>query len=132
MLEEKVMENQEEIILVKLYGGDLIIGKKSNEQTSSFIQNEITLLDPRAIVIAPTMTGDVRVAIASVSEPFKVKRLKEKLVVPKVQIMFELAEDEIDKELINGYKSEISGIRIASVSETASINSGTSASDFTL
>ncbi len=126
------MENQEEIILVKLYGGDIIIGKKSNEQTSSFIQNEVVLIDPRAIVIAPTMTGDVRVAIASVSEPFKVKRLKEKLVVPKVQIMFELAEDEIDKELVNGYKSEISGIRIASAAEAASLNSKNEAGEFTL
>ena len=40
------------------------------------------------------------------------------------QVMFVLEEGEIDTELVNGYKSEISGIKIASAAETASINSG--------
>ena len=35
--------------------------------------------------------------------------------------MFSLSQDEIDKELVNGYKSEISGIKIASTADTMAI-----------
>ena len=35
--------------------------------------------------------------------------------------MFKLDQPEIDKELVNGYKSEISGIKIASAADTMAV-----------
>ena len=118
-----------ETVLVKLFAGDMILG----ELEVPAVGSEVTLKNPRMIAIAPTMTGQVRIALGSVCEPFKVKRLKESITIPKSQIMFQLGEDEIDNELLNGYKSEISGIKIASAAETASINgSGRKPGDFVL
>ena len=118
----------DKIVLLRLYNGDLIIGKTSSAEDSE----KIDLVEPRAIAIVPTMTGSVRVAIGSICEPFKVKRLKEKFSVLRSQVMFELAEDEIDNELVNGYKSEITGIKIASASETASLNANPRPGEFIL
>lgn len=73
--------------------------------------------------MVPTMRGDVHVMMKPVCAPFSVERLKKNFTVPFSQVMFVLAPDEIDKELVNGYKSEISGIKIASVSDTMAINS---------
>lgn len=119
---------EEKIVMLRLYNGDTIIGKTSSAEDSE----KIDLVDPRAIAIVPTMSGSVRVALGSVCEPFNVKRLKESFSVQKSQVMFELSEDEIDKELLNGYKSEISGIKIASAAETASLNAGPKPGEFIL
>ncbi len=119
---------EEKIVMLRLYNGDTVIGKTSSAEDSE----KIDLVDPRAIAIVPTMSGSVRVAIGSICEPFKVSRLKEKFSVPRAQVMFDLSEDEIDKELINGYKSEITGIKIASASETASLNANPKPGEFIL
>jgi len=111
------------IVLARLFAGDMILGELEDPAASS----DVTLLkNPRMIAIAPTMAGQMRVALGSVCEPFKVKRLRESITIPKSQIMFQLNEDEIDNELLNGYKSEVTGIKIASAAETASINGSTS------
>lgn len=114
--------NQDKIVLVKLFNGDMVMGKI---QTSDAISRDYHLKDPRLVVMAPTMAGDVRLLITTICAPFKVKRLDEDFTVPGIQTMFVLREDEIGKELIDGYKSEISGIEIATPSQTAAINSST-------
>ena len=114
--------NQNEIVLVKLFNGDMVMGKI---QTSDTLSREYRLKDPRLVVMAPTMTGDVRLLITTICAPFKVARLNEDFTIPGIQAMFVLREDEIGKELIDGYKSEVSGIEIATPSQTAAINSNT-------
>lgn len=113
-----------EIVLLKLYGGEMILGElePSEVPLSTYIKTTTTLKNPRALAIVPSMTGGMKVAIGSVCEPFNVKRLKERIVIPDTQIMFQLSESEIDNELVNGYKSEVSGIKIASAAETAAMN----------
>jgi len=74
-------------------------------------------------MMVPTMRGDVHVAIKPVCAPFTVKRLEKNLTVPFTQIMYTLTEDEIEKELVGGYKSEISGIKIATGGDVAVVNS---------
>lgn len=121
--------DSENIVLVKLYSGDMILGKKV---VGSASEPTVKLLDPRIIAIAPTMSGSIRIALGSVCEPFNVKRLKDEFSVQASQIMFELTEDEIDKELLNGYRSEISGIKIATTAETASLNGSPKPGEFVL
>lgn len=114
---------EENIVLLKLYNGEMLIGKTSlsiGDDNINYI-----LSDPRSVGIIPTMTGSVQIAITSICAPFKVKRLKEEIKIASSQVMFCLTEDEIDNELINGYKSEISGIKIASSADMASLNSST-------
>ena len=117
---------KENIVLVKLFNGEMVIGSKK-EDGQIF---NITMTNPRAIAIVPTMSGSVRVAMGSVCEPFRVKRLMDEISIPMAQVMFTINEDEIDKELSNGYKSEISGRKIASAADAAAI--GSAADGFTL
>ena len=111
----KTMNN--EITLLKLYNGSLILG----ELTDGF-SDTYSLDNPREVGIMPTMTGSIQMALTSVCAPFKVKRLKDHIDIPKTQVMFNLNADEIDSELINGYKSDISGIKLATPSDMAAIN----------
>lgn len=78
-------------------------------------------MDPRSIVMVPTMRGDIHIAMKPVCAPFAVKRLEQEIRLRSDQVMFSLSQDEIDKELVNGYKSEISGIKIASTADTMAI-----------
>lgn len=117
----------EEIVLVRLYNGDMIIGNKIyGEPLSCNFNLDYKLENPRAIAVVPRMSGGVKIAMGSVCEPFRVERLKKMIYINSAQVMFVLSEDEIDKELVNGYKSEISGIKIASAAETVSITAGNS------
>ena len=78
----------------------------------------------------PTMAGTMSIALKPVCFPFACSRLKEKLSIEKSQVMYELSDaaGEIDKELVDGYKAEVSGIKIASAAETASIASASKTS----
>jgi len=115
---------KKEIVMLRLYNGDMIIGERVwNEPLSCNFNLDYILENPRAIAIMPTMSGSVKIAMGSVCEPFRVERLKKQISINSAQVMFALSEDEIDKELVNGYKSEISGIKIATAADTAAINS---------
>ena len=117
--------NNSKIIMVKLYNGDFIIGSVDDSIKDD---SKTYLNDPRSFMMMPTMTGELRIALRPICSPFNSARLKKGCEIRNDQIMFTLDEDEIDNELINGYKSEISGIKIASAAQTASINA-TPASD---
>lgn len=125
------MKMDKKIVLVKLYNGDFIIGKDATK-ISCDKPSVFVLEEPRSIMMAPTMTGEIRMIIASVCEPFKSQRLSDAISIQWNQIFFTLTEDEIGKELVDGYKSEISGIEIATPSETASINASKGNFDFSL
>jgi len=118
------MEN-ENIVILRLYGGEMLIGKSVPcEDLSKAVVGCRDLEDPRSIIMVPTMRGDLHIAMKPVCAPFAVERLKKRMTVQSAQVMFEIGQDEIDKELLNGYKSEISGIRIASTADAMAIASG--------
>ena len=109
------------IELVKLYNGDFIMGEVDDIGDS--LQQQLSIDNPRQVLMMPSMSGSMSIALKPVCFPFNCKRLKDKLNLEKSQVMFTLHEDEIDDELVNGYKSEVSGIKIASAAETVSIAS---------
>ena len=114
------MNEEGPITLVRLYNGRMIIGKADNEVEATAEKCHLT--DPRSILMAPTASGTMGIVLAPVCEPFKVQRLEKEISIHYSQIMFSLDESEIDSELVNGYKSEISGIKIATAAETAAVN----------
>lgn len=116
-----------EIALLKLYGGEMIIGEIAVSDISEYV-----IANPRIVAMVPTMTGDVRVMMASVCEPFKVERLRKRIDIPRTNVMYIIHESELEKELIDGYKSEVSGIKIASADEIASVTSNKNSGDFIL
>lgn len=123
------MNVKEKIKLVKLFSGDMIIGSvEEPDGGAPMMDFNVNLNNPRQVAIMPTMTGTMRVGLGTVCEPFKVKRLRDFISIPKSQVMFTLDESEIDSQLVNGYKSEVSGIAFASASDTAALN-GSSAPD---
>jgi len=117
------MEN-ENVTVLRLYSGEMIIGTEEPPagDISNFTLAGYKLKNPRSIVMVPTMRGDIHIAMKPVCAPFSVKRLEESLTVPFGQVMFKLDQPEIDKELVNGYKSEISGIKIASAADAMAIS----------
>ena len=124
------MNENEKIKLVKLFSGDLIIGSVEEPDNKTMMEFNVNLYNPRQVAIVPTMNGTMRVALGSVCEPFNVKRLKEFISIPKSQVMLVLEENELDNELVNGYKSEVAGIKIASLSDAKTLNDASSANDF--
>ena len=101
----------DEIILLKLYNGEYIIGKFASET-----EDKIALKDPRIIFIVPTRTGEMVAMVRPVTFPFMNNRLKESIDIKKAQIEFQLFDKlgEIEKDFLDGYNSELSGIEIAS------------------
>lgn len=120
------------VVLLKLFSGDMVIGAPSADDALAPNLLNYELDDPRMLFIMPDMRGDVHVGIKPVCAPFKSERLAKHIKIPRVQVMFELGEDELDVELVNGYKSEVSGIKIASTSEAVAINSHAKGGEFSL
>lgn len=112
-----------EIVLLKLYNGEYIIGKFDSE-----FEDKLLLKEPRVIFMVPTRTGEMAAMVKPVCFPFTSNRLKESLEIYKSQIEFQLFDKlgEIEKDLLDGYKSEISGIEIASASTLNAINAAAS------
>ena len=118
------MENKAmKIELDKLYNGEYIIGEVDRRAESS----EIVMQNPRQVLMMPNSMGSMSVALKPVCFPFTSKRLKDSLAVSKAQVMFRLFDElgQIEKEIVDGYKAEVTGIKIATAAETASIGAGT-------
>lgn len=112
------------IALVKLYNGDFIMG----ECTENTTDTHLCMQNPRQLMMMPTMAGTMSMALKPICFPFRCERLKGEVRLESNQILFTMWEDEIDNDIINGYKSEVSGITIASAAEAASIASTPKAS----
>lgn len=108
-----------EITLLKLYNGEYIIGKFDSETGE-----QIILKDPRVIFMVPTRTGEMAALVKPICFPFTSNRLKKSIEIYKSQIEYRLFDNlgEIEKDLIDGYNSELSGIEIASASALNAID----------
>lgn len=116
------MENEKsKIVLVKLYCGDYIIGEESNNRV---VNGKLCLDNPRIFGIAPTAVGSVGIVFQPVC--LFSSKAKKQLDINENEIMCKVDEDEINKEIVNGYKSDVTGIKIASSSESAVINGSSS------
>ena len=114
-------------MILKLFGGETVMGSVEVHGDRYLVKN------PRTVVMMPAPGGaGVRIALMSICMPFKVKRLEESIEIPKSQVFWTAVDDEIDRELVNEYNSAISGIKIASAAETASINAAGKAGEFKL
>lgn len=111
-----------EIELLKLYNGEYIIGKFDSMSEND---DRIGLGDPRLILFVPTRTGEMAAIVKPICFPFTSNRLKEFIEIYKNQIEYRLFDKlgEIEKDIIDGYNSEVAGIEIAS---TADMNAMTS------
>jgi hypothetical protein len=109
--------NESKIVLVKLYCGDYIIGEVSKDCA---MQGHLSLDNPRIFGIVPTSTGSIGIVFQSVC-PFS-KKCKKHMDILNQEIMCRVEEDELEKEILNGYKSEVTGIKIASAAESIAIN----------
>lgn len=112
----------EKVVMLKLYNGDFIIGT-ANSMNMSDNSVDIALNDPRLFMMVPTALGSVGVALRDICAPFNVPRLKKSCEFRRDQVLFVLDESEIDNEVINGYKSEVTGIKIATTADAASFAS---------
>lgn len=109
-----------DIELMKLYNGEYIVGKFNSDDG-----DKITLKDPRIVFIVPTRTtNEIAMIVKPITVPFFSNRLKESADFYKSQIEFRLFDNlgEIEKAVIDGYNSEVSGIEIASASTLNAID----------
>lgn len=107
----------ENIVLMKLYNGDYIIGEDVGLEGDDIT----TLKSPRLVVMMPTMTGSMGIALKPICFPFANKRLMDSFEVHMSHVMYVLYDElgEIEKDIVNGYKSEVSGLKIATPEEAA-------------
>ena len=104
------------IVLLRMYNGDYIMGELDAESVSP---GKTNLLNPRMFMMMPTMTGEVRAgfqAVCAFSE-----KARKSILIDNAQIMVVVGEDELPKEMINGYNSQVTGIKIATPGEAAAI-----------
>ena len=114
------------IALVKLYNGDFIIGECDETTMTVHI---LCMQNPRQLMMMPIMTESISgMVLKPICFPFRCERLKDRISIDISQILFIMWEDEIDTDVVNGYKSEVSGIKIANAAEAASITSTSKAS----
>lgn len=116
------MENSKsKIVLMKLYNGEYIIGEKGGVGIG-----KVDIINPRMVIMMPTMSGSMGISLKPICFPFTSKRLKDLITLESTQIMFELEDElgEIEKDIVNGYKSDITGIKIATAVEAASVAKG--------
>lgn len=117
------MKKSSGVVMLKLYCGDYIVGEISSTRESS---DSISLDNPRLFGIVPTTTGSAGIVFQLVC-PFS-KKYRKSIDILKNEVMCIVEEDELGKEFVNGYKSEVTGIKIASAAESVAINSA----DFSL
>ena len=108
----------ENIVLMKLYNGEYIIGEDVGLEGDDIT----TLNNPRLVVMMPTMNGSMGIALKPICFPFTSKRLMDSFEVHMSHVMYVLYDElgEIEKDIVNGYKSDVSGIKIATSEEAAS------------
>jgi len=99
----------EKVVCLKLTSGEFVIGYKSEKQEFS---DKITLNNLRSIFIQPTPTG-LSMGIGPFIIPMAIKT-PEEISFPNSAIICSIEEDNISKQMVDGYKSEVSGIVTAS------------------
>lgn len=103
----------DKVILIRTIAGEYFIGFKKVETESQDpadairIKMATTITDPRAISSQMTPEGPRIVAAPVV--PFATKDIKE-ISIPKSMIICEVEEEDINEQIVKGYKSEVSGI----------------------
>lgn len=111
------MENTE-VIMLKLYNGDYIIGEHSKNIDTDDMY--VYLENPRSFVFMPSMGGSVSVGFRPICM-FDTDS-KTHISIRKDQIMLTVKNIDVPKEVENGYKSHISGISIASPGDIPDLN----------
>lgn len=108
------------IVLLRLYSGDYVMGEIGNGDGVGPSDGRYVLSNPRLFSMMPTMTGGIRAGFQPLC-PFS--ESSNKLAeIREDQVMVTVGEDELPKEMVNAYNSHVTGIRIASASETAAVN----------
>jgi len=97
------------INMYKMYTGGIVIGEVVNEN-----DDNVTLSNPR--IVSPQMTMSGYALVLTDIVPYKVltTRKIDEVTINKMQIMVTIQEDDIIKDIINEYRSDVSGIDIVS------------------
>ena len=104
----------EKVKLIRTMNGEYLLAMVDNDVAIDDISqtnNILHLKDVRKLSIGMSMTGEASVALVPIC-PFAINKIEE-INIDKSQIMFELDEDNIQKEIVTSYRSEISGITLA-------------------
>ena len=103
----------EKIKIIRTIQGEYFIGEVANSDGGICETDKITLNHVRKLASQMTMNGAAAVMLIPVCIPINIKPI-DTIEVPKSFVLFDIDEDNVQKELIDEYKSEISGIKIVS------------------
>lgn len=109
----------DKITLIKLVSGEFIIGSISIDDKTS---ENIELSDPRTIQFMASPMGQVDIRFMPICM-FTAKEPKS-MIVQRKHIVFQYDEDNIQPDLVKGYRSHISGIQVANTSDLDSLKNG--------
>ena len=104
----------QKVVVIRTVSGEFFIGFKKEELENSNdpvntirINMAITLTDPRNLSVVMTPQGP-RIS-ASPIVPFANQDPKE-ISIPKSFVLAEIEEDNLNDQIVKGYKTEVSGI----------------------
>lgn len=97
------------LVMLRLYGGEYVMGELDESGAPSILFT--TLLNPRIFTFSPAFNGGMRAAFLPVCVFDEKKR--ESTQIHTSQIWLTIPEENLPKEIVNGYRSEISGIKLA-------------------
>ena len=97
------------LAMLRLYGGEYVMGELDESYSDSLIY--MKLLNPRIFMCSPTFDGSMRAGFAPLCI-FDEKKTAETLI-HKSQVWLTIPEENLPNDIVNGYRSEISGIKIA-------------------
>lgn len=97
------------LMMLRLYGGEYVMGEEDGSYKDSLLY--VKLLNPRIFAFGPAIGGAMRAGFMPVCV-FDEKKTTETLI-HKNQVWLTIPEENLPKDIVNSYRSEISGIKLA-------------------
>lgn len=103
----------DKIVMIRTISGEFIIGSINNVEIVGETTNDDVIKLKNSRIFNIQMTGK-GAAIAFIPPfPFSTAKIMDEIEVHKSAIIMTIEEKDIDLEIVNGYKSNISGIDLS-------------------
>jgi hypothetical protein len=110
--------NLKNVVVARLFSGEHLVG----EADGSGGTGKVSLLNPKEVAIVPQPGGMVGIAFRNVC--LFGKSCRERISLPESQVMVVVPNEELPKELVDEYGSEVTGIKTASPADVPDLTGG--------
>ncbi len=119
--------NLKNVVVARLFSGEHLVGEVDGEASEV---GKVSLLNPKEVAIVPQPGGMVGIAFRNVC--LFGRSCRERVSLPESQVMVVVPNDELPKELVDEYGSEVTGIKTASPADVPDFAGGAVPGSFSL